>query len=95
MRPRELFNAMEGQRQTDEYELKQAWERARYMAKAIVSVHVGKKDRSELDRAFALPWDSDRRGSLSYTAEDFERMEAEARRDAQRMNKQIQKNGVS
>lgn len=32
-------------------------ERARYMAKAIVSIHVPKEDTAKLEEAFALPWD--------------------------------------
>lgn len=57
MSPREFWNAFEGWTQTVEFQQKQHWERARYMARAIVSVQVAKKDRSKLDQAFALPWD--------------------------------------
>ena len=97
MSHREFCNCLDGWRELEEMSFKAGWERARYIAKAIVSVNVGKKDRAKLDQAFELPWDHEGGGrtrKLAYSLEELEAMEAGAERTAERMNKQL-KNGIS
>lgn len=73
----------------EEYRQKAEWERARYIAKSIVSVQVAKKDRAKIDKAFALPWDSGeakKEKVMSYTTpEEMAEIEAEMLRQAKKL----------
>lgn len=88
---REFTNCLDGWRKSAEWQEKQSWERARYVAKAAVSVHVGKKDRSKLDKAFALPWDGENGKRPArvkkLTPEELAKQEAETQRIAKKMQK--------
>lgn len=85
------MNCLDGWNKTREWEEKQAWERARYIAKACVSVHVDKKDRSKLDKAFRLPWDGEdgKRAPRvkKMTPEELAKQEAETVRIAKKLEK--------
>lgn len=85
------MNCLDGWNKALEFQERQQWERARYIAKACVSVHVDKKDRSKLDKVFALPWDGEtgkrtpRVKKLS--PEELAKQEAETMRLAKKLDK--------
>lgn len=91
MSPREFFNLLEGWNKAKEWEEKQAWERARYIAKACVSVHVSKKDKGKLEKAFKLPWDGEGGRTAprvkKLTPEELAHQEAETIRIAKKLEK--------
>ena len=87
---REFWLCLEEWNEEQELRTKQGWEQARYIAKAIVSIQVQKKDRSKLDKAFSLPWDNDGKKTAKaekLTPEEIEKQEAETIRIAKKLEK--------
>jgi len=89
MSPREFANCFSGWSTLKESGEKQSWERARYIAKACVSIHVAKKERHKLEQAFKLPWDEEvkKKEVKKLTPNEFAAQEKETERIAHKINK--------
>ena len=75
---REFLAIHNGWRQQQEYSEKQAWERTRWQACAIISPWLkGNKSMTEL---LPLPWDEKPKEELDYDPEDMEAREEHVKR---------------
>ena len=103
MSPREFYNAVDGAREVREFEATQSWKQAQKVISMLALNYLAQfpqksqaSARKNIETVLSEKPESEK-PRIGYTLEEIEKLNADAIRTAERMNKQIekQKNGVS
>lgn len=101
MSHREFCNAIDGAREVRQFELEQDWKRSEKIISLLAMDYLSqfqKKDQAKARQNIEAVLSDKRektKPKIGYTLAEIEELEADALRTADRMNKQINKNGTT